>query len=222
MPCDDSGLTLRAFRTLAKQAEGETVIKKSRFIGCASPAQDEEAALSFLRRVRDAHPLASHHCYAYVLGANAAATRFSDNGEPSGTAGKPILEVLTRQQLTNACVVVVRYFGGTLLGRGGLVRAYAGACALAVAQSGVATEEPSVRVQAVVPYPLWDRVQFALRALPVQPGEPSYTDQVVLTLLMRANDYDGVQALLTDVSEGRIGLTIVERLYAKWPQSQST
>lgn len=222
MQSDPQGLNLRAFRTLAKPAETETVIKKSRFIGCASPTPDEEAALSFLKSVKAAHPLASHHCHAYVLGANGAATRFSDDGEPSGTAGKPILEVLKNQDITNACVVVVRYFGGTLLGRGGLVRAYSGACAAAVSLSGIATEEPSGIIQADLPYALWDKVQFAMKSLPVQVGEAAYSEHVSFDFLVRLKDLDAVMNALTDATEGRIQMDLAERLYSQWLVDQST
>lgn len=222
MQSDPSGLTLNAFRTLEKPAETEIIIKNSRFIGCASPAQDEEAALSYLRGVKAAHPLASHHCYAYVLGANAAATRFSDDGEPSGTAGKPILEVMKNQELTNACVVVVRYFGGTLLGRGGLVRAYAGACAAAVTLAGIATEEASAILHAQLPYALWDKVQFVMRSLPVRPSDAAYATQVSFRFLVRMRDLDTVRTALSDATEGRIAMELEERLFAQWPADQST
>ena len=217
MQSETGGLTPTAFRTLAGSAQIEIIIKKSRFIGYASPVQDEEAALSFLRSIKEEHPLATHHCHAYVLGTNGAANRFSDDGEPSGTAGKPILEVLVKQELTNVCVVVVRYFGGTLLGRGGLVRAYTNACVKAVEEAGIATEEPSVRLLAHIPYPLWDRVQFAMKSLPVQVGEAIYTEQVACDILVRLSDQEMVSTSLSDATEGRIELTVSERLYWQWP-----
>lgn len=222
MQSDSKGLIASAFRTLSKPAETEIVIKKSRFIGCASPAADEEAALSFLRQIKAQHPLASHHCHAWVLGANGAGMRFSDDGEPSGTAGKPILEVLKNQDLTNACVVVVRYFGGTLLGRGGLVRAYSGACAEAVKIAGIATEEPSAVLLAHLPYALWDKVQFTMKSLPVRPGEAEYAEQITFRLLVRMRDIDAVQRALSDATEGRIAMDLIEKLYTQWPADQST
>ena len=113
-----------SYRTLFREGSAEFIEKKSRFIGYASPAETEEQALAFLEKVRAMHREASHHCYAYIIGQHGERTRFSDDGEPSGTAGKPILEILQGRELCNCICVVVRYFGGTLLGTGGLVRAY--------------------------------------------------------------------------------------------------
>lgn len=208
-----------AFFTLQAGGQAEVTISKSRFIGFAAPCQDEEAALAFLHSVRQAHPAASHHCYAYICGANGAITRYQDDGEPSGTAGVPILESLRARQLVNAAVVVVRYFGGTLLGRGGLARAYAQAAQLVLQQSVLAQRAPSAKYLLRVPYGLWDKVQYALNHLPVRQDAAQYTDQVTVNLLMRAQDEQQVVAALQEACDARAQLQLLCRGQENWPLS---
>ena len=172
------------YKTLRNAASDEFIIHKSRFIGYASPAQTEEEALAFLQSIRLKHKDATHNCYAYVVGRNAGVMRYSDDGEPGGTAGLPMMEVLKAQGVVNCCVVVTRYFGGVLLGAGGLVRAYTQGCAVALKAAQVVVMEPSRRYLCEVGYPLWDRVQHTLRALPVQLLGSEFTTAVTFTLLM--------------------------------------
>ena len=146
---NDSG-----YKTLASSAQDEFTVQKSRFIGYAAPVDTQEAALDFIRQIKEKHRDASHHCYAYVIGRNAGVMRYQDDGEPSGTAGQPIMEVLKQQGLVNCCCVVVRYFGGILLGAGGLTRAYSKGCSIAVAAAGTAMMEESLRIALSIPYPL--------------------------------------------------------------------
>ena len=115
---------MKPYKTLLKEAAEEYSIQKSRFIGRAAPVTTVEEALRFLEQVRSEHRTATHNCYAYILGQNAGIMRYSDDGEPGGTAGLPMMEVLKARGVVNCAVVVTRYFGGVLLGTGGLVRAY--------------------------------------------------------------------------------------------------
>ena len=115
---------MNPYRTLRQSASDEFVINKSRFIGYAAPCETEAEALAFLQSIRTKHKDATHNCYAYIIGQNAGIMRYSDDGEPGGTAGLPMMEVLKHQGVVNCCCVVTRYFGGVLLGAGGLVRAY--------------------------------------------------------------------------------------------------
>lgn len=131
--------TIPEFRSVAKAAEAEVVIKKSRFIARVAPAAGEAAALEVIDAARNTWPDARHHCYAYIAGFPQPVVRMSDDGEPAGTAGKPILEVIQREQLVNAVVVVSRIFGGILLGAAGLVRAYAAAAKAGIDAAGVVT-----------------------------------------------------------------------------------
>ena len=151
---------MKPYKTLVSRADAEFIINKSRFIGHGKPVETEEEALAFLAEMREAYKDATHNCYAYIVGANMGVMRYSDDGEPGGTAGMPIIEVLKARGVTNCCVVVTRYFGGVLLGAGGLVRAYSRGAAEAVNACGVGVMHPTLRALVDVPYPLLSRVEF--------------------------------------------------------------
>ena len=204
------------YKTLRRAASDEFIIHKSRFIGYASPAQSEEEALAFLQSIRTKHKDATHNCYAYVIGRNAGVMRYSDDGEPGGTAGLPMMEVLKAQGMVNCCVVVTRYFGGVLLGAGGLVRAYTQGCAVALKAAQVVVMEPSRRYLCEVGYPLWDRVQHTLRTLPVQLLGSEFTTAVTFTLLMREKDSDDVLSELTRITDGRFEALLEEESFEGW------
>ncbi len=204
------------YKTLRQSASDEFIINKSRFIGYGSPAQTEEEALAFLKGIREKHKDATHNCYAYVIGRNAGIMRYSDDGEPGGTAGLPIMEVLKAQGVVNCCVVVTRYFGGILLGAGGLVRAYTQGCVTALKASGVVVMEPSQQYLCEVGYPLWDKVQYALKSLPVQLVGSEFTTAVTFTLLVREKDAQQVLDTLTRVTDGKIEALLEEESFAGW------
>ncbi|MDO4837590.1 MAG: YigZ family protein [Clostridia bacterium] len=204
------------YKTLRQSASDEFIINKSRFIGYGSPAQTEEEALAFLKGIREKHKDATHNCYAYVIGRNAGIMRYSDDGEPGGTAGLPIMEVLKAQGVVNCCVVVTRYFGGILLGAGGLVRAYTQGCVAALKASGVVVMEPSQQYLCEVGYPLWDKVQYALKSLPVQLIGSEFTTAVTFTLLVREKDAQQVLDTLTRVTDGKVETLLEEESFAGW------
>lgn len=192
------------YKTLSKPAGDEFVTQKSRFIGCASPVRSQEEALAYIKEVKDRYRDASHHCYAYIIGQNAGIMRYQDDGEPSGTAGQPIMEVLRQQGLVDCCCVVVRYFGGVLLGAGGLTRAYSKACVMAVAAAGLALMEQSIRLSLEVPYPLWDKVLHRLGGLSVNIEETSYSEQVRTRLIVRLKDREETEKAIAECSDGRV------------------
>lgn len=204
------------YKTLRQSASDELIINKSRFIGYGSPAQTEEEALAFLKGIREKHKDATHNCYAYVIGRNAGIMRYSDDGEPGGTAGLPMMEVLKAQGVVNCCVVVTRYFGGILLGAGGLVRAYTQGCVAALKASGVVAMEPSQQYLCEVGYPLWDKVQYALKSLPVQLLGSEFTTAVTFTLLVREKDAQQVLETLTRVTDGKVETLLEEESFAGW------
>ena len=204
------------YKTLRQSASDEFIINKSRFIGYGSPAQTEEEALAFLKGIREKHKDATHNCYAYVIGRNAGIMRYSDDGEPGGTAGLPIMEVLKAQGVVNCCVVVTRYFGGILLGAGGLVRAYTQGCVAALKASGVVVMEPSQQYLCEVGYPLWDKVQYALKSLPVQLLGSEFTTAVTFTLLVREKDAQQVLDALIRVTDGKVETLLEEESFAGW------
>lgn len=209
---NDSG-----YKTLASSAQDEFTVQKSRFIGYAAPVDTQEAALDFIRQIKEKHRDASHHCYAYVIGRNAGVMRYQDDGEPSGTAGQPIMEVLKQQGLVNCCCVVVRYFGGILLGAGGLTRAYSKGCSIAVAAAGTAMMEESLRIALSIPYPLWDKLQHHLPSLPVQMMSAEYADQVTAIIVVRQKDSENTQKAITEFSDGRISMSIDQNsFYYSW------
>ena len=204
------------YKTLRRFAGEEFVINKSRFIGYARPVSSEEEALAFLKEIRTKHKDATHNCYAYIIGRNAGIMRYSDDGEPGGTAGMPIIDVMKAQGVVDCCVVVTRYFGGILLGAGGLVRAYTQGCVAALKAAQVVVMEPSCQYLCEVAYPLWDRVQHTLKALPVQLVSSEFTTAVTFSLLMRERDVESVLAQLEQVTDARIETMLEDTSWQAW------
>ena len=210
-------MSAAGYRTLARESMQELVEQKSRFLCYVAPSETEEDALSFLGRVKEMHKQASHHCYAYIIGANEGIMRYQDDGEPAGTAGLPILNVLRAKQLVNCCAVVVRYFGGILLGAGGLVRAYTKSCTLGIDHAGTVMMESSLRQSLSTAYPLWDRVRRQLSTLPVLNEETTYAERVQHHYIVREIDAATVLKALMEASDGQIQLDQLDALYYAWP-----
>lgn len=207
---------MKAYKTLLKAASDEVVINKSRFIGHAAPVKTAEEALAFLDSIRAKHKDATHNCYAYIIGQNAGIMRYSDDGEPSGTAGMPIIEVMKARGVVDCAVVVTRYFGGVLLGAGGLVRAYSHTCALALNAARVCQMHPTENWMFEVAYPLWDKVQHTLKALPARLESTEFTTAVTFELSVKAVDSERVRAELTRVTDGRIESLLEAESYSPW------
>ena len=205
------------YLTLSHEGSDETVIQKSRFIGYASPAGTEEDALLFIRTVRDRHRDATHHCYAYIIGRNQGIIRYSDDGEPSGTAGLPIIDVLKSKGLTDCVVVVTRYFGGTLLGTGGLVRAYTLGCKNAVNAAEPVRMEMTHSYHCSLPYSCWDSLRYALLKTSALISEITYTDQISFVLKIRSSENDKVIDTAVSASNRKISLSEPEIGYEPWP-----
>ena len=205
-----------SYRTLRRASSDEFIINKSRFIGYAAPCPTEEEAQAFLQSIRTRHKDATHNCYAYAIGRNMGVMRYSDDGEPGGTAGLPMMEVIKNQGVTDCCVVVTRYFGGVLLGAGGLVRAYTQGCVVALKAAQVVVMEPSRQYLCEVAYPLWDRVQHALRSLPVQLLGSEFTTAVAFTLLVREKDAENVLQTLTQLTDARFEYLLEEESWQAW------
>jgi len=205
------------YKTLKQAASDEFIVNKSRFIGYASPCETEEEALAFLKSIREKHKDATHNCYAYVIGQNAGIMRYNDDGEPGGTAGMPMMEVIKARGVVNCCVVVTRYFGGILLGAGGLVRAYSHGCAIALNAAQVVRMEESQKILLDVPYPLWDRVNHALKSLPQITEETNFGASVEATLLIRKKDVDFVTQKLTALTDAKAEWLELDELHYPWP-----
>lgn len=209
------------FRTVLHIGSDAYTVQKSRFLSDVFPCEDESAALEAIGIVRRAHPQATHHCYAYVIGANAGIIRYSDDGEPSGTAGLPILGVLERKGLVNVCAVVTRYFGGILLGTGGLVRAYSHACALGVQKACVISKLPTQRMMLDIPYPLWDKIQFFLKGeTDVITENVTYGTAVTLTLLVKQDAADSLIRSLTNRMNGALEPILSDPFLHCWEISE--
>ncbi|MGX8706029.1 MAG: IMPACT family protein [bacterium] len=214
-------MPLKPYKTLIRDAQAEFIVNKSRFIGHGRPCETEEAALAFLNEMRTKYKDATHNCYAYIIGANMGVMRYSDDGEPGGTAGMPIIEVMKARGVTNCAVVVTRYFGGILLGAGGLVRAYSQGAAVAINASGVGVMHPTARYLMEIPYPLLNRMDYFLKDEPILVEDKTFTDVITYTLVVRCADEDGFLSRLTNMSEGTVEPLRYEELYLPWPEEDA-
>jgi len=206
-----------SYRTLGAFRSDEIVIKRSRFIGWGAPAASEEEALAILEHIRSEHAQATHNCYAYRVGFGVETVRFSDDGEPGGTAGKPILEVIQREDLRNVIIVVTRYFGGTLLGASGLVRAYAQAAKLAVDAAGVVEQVRHTRVALTVAYEWLGRIQHELQERGVVIESVDYGERVSFRLLVRPAQLGGLTAALKELTNGQADPQVIGYVYRAVP-----
>lgn len=197
----------REILTVSGFGQREVVIKKSRFIGLVWPVVSEEEAASYLERSRSEFPGANHYVFAYVLGPGGEIVRASDDGEPGGTAGKPVLSTIRLQDLTNTLVVVIRYFGGILLGAPGLVRAYSQAAREALTEAGIKKLELTVQVDIKLPYSQLDQVRYQLERLGAKIDKIEYQQVVEFSFFLPASQLAAVQGML---SELMIPLTIVQ------------
>jgi len=191
-------------KILLAGGQGEIEEKKSRFIATLQPVESEEAAAEFIAKIRKKYYDARHNCPAYVIGAGREITRCSDDGEPSGTAGRPMLEVLLGEGLTDTVVVVTRYFGGTLLGTGGLVRAYTAAVQEGLKNCEIAVRRAGEKYRLILGYPDADRVMKYLESGRLQVNSREYGADVRLEIAVAAGSGAEHIAALTELTDGRI------------------
>ena len=213
---------MKAYKTLMKRADDEFIVNKSRFIGYATPVQTTEEALEFLDEIRTKHRDATHNCYAYIIGQNAGIMRYSDDGEPGGTAGMPIIEVMKARGVVNCAVIVTRYFGGVLLGAGGLVRAYSHGCAIALNAAEVCQMHPTQRWMCEVSYSLWDKVQHTMKSLPVKLQDTDFTASVTFSIDVKTADAEFVSKELTRITDGKIEMLLEDESFAPWIEEEDT
>lgn len=203
---------IESYKTLAGEGFAEIIEKKSKFLGRAFPLDKEEGAAAALAAAAKTHHAASHHVYAYVLGTDGETLRQSDAGEPSGTAGTPALAALRSQGLTFAMVIVTRYFGGTLLGAGGLARAYGQAAREAVAAAGIITKNLCDDYAVKAPYTLLGKLQYEYGKKGYTILATDYAEAVTLTVRIPANDA-AFAALTAELSAGTATAAFVGRGY---------
>ncbi len=197
---------------LAGESMGEIVEKKSRFIASLKPVSSEEEALAFIDRVRKKYYDARHNCFAYLLREGGIA-RSSDDGEPSGTAGRPMLEALRGAGLTNVAAVVTRYFGGTLLGTGGLVRAYTQAVQQALAGSEIVAMGLGMRYKVTVDYGMTGKLQHLFAGRQIIMEDTVYTDKVEFHILVPGEAEEGIRREIMELTGAKAA---VEKLCATW------
>lgn len=216
---DRTETALKPYTVTAQRSKTETVIQRSRFIGECYPVETEEEVTSILSAIKSEYWDASHHCYAYSLGPTGAFSRFSDDGEPSGTAGMPMMEAIRYAGVTNVLCVVTRYFGGILLGTGGLVKAYSGSCRSALEAAGKVLMTPGVSYTFSVPYPFYSTFTKIAEKYAVL-DNTAFLQDITVTLHLPKEKENAFIAEMTDRSNGRLTGTKGEEKY--YPFAQET
>lgn len=204
---------VESYQTVFQGGTGEFVMKKSRFIANVYPVQSEDEALEFIEGLRKKYWDASHNCYAYVIGTKNPILRCSDDGEPSKTAGKPMLDILLSHELTDIVVVVTRYFGGTLLGTGGLVKAYQSATQEGLNNCITIKKELGNRIQLITDYNLIGKIQYYINQEAVPALSTEYTEVVSLELLVRPSYSSTFYKKISELTNGTAVLNKKEQVY---------
>ena len=195
------------FRTIKEDGQVQEEIKKSRFICHAKRVYSEEEARDFITAIKKEHYKATHNCSAFIIGELSEIKRTSDDGEPSGTAGVPMLGVLENHNLTNICVVVTRYFGGIKLGAGGLIRAYAGSVALAVKEIGIIEIKEQAGIAIQMSYAQYQEYGNFLKEHNLIELETNFTDQVDTMIYVDKEEKENIKAALVEFFNGKVTLT---------------
>lgn len=193
-----------AYITIRGYGEDSFIEKKSEFIGYTKRVESEEEAKGFVAEIKSIHKQATHNCFAYVIGSNKGIQRYSDDGEPQGTAGIPILEVMKKSDITDCAIVVTRYFGGVLLGAGGLTRAYTKGASIALKAGGVVEKVQGVMVTLNLDYDMIGKVQYFCGQNNWHIEETEYTDKVLVHILAELNVADEIEKQAIEVSNGKI------------------
>lgn len=205
---------VKEYKTIFESGTGEIVEKKSRFIGYVRHVETEEEANEFIIEIKKKHYDARHNCYGYVLDVEQPLMRFSDDGEPGGTAGKPILEVITGASLCDVCIVVTRYFGGTLLGTGGLVRAYTDAAKACIGATQILQKQLVIPAMLSVDYNDLGKIQYLLNSEKIFIVQSDYTQRVNLKVEIPFDEYNRMEKLLTEATAARVNIKKEEPIFA--------
>ena len=195
------------FRTIKEDGQVQEEIKKSRFICHAKRVYSEEEARDFITAIKKEHYKATHNCSAFIVGERSEIKRTSDDGEPSGTAGVPMLGVLENHNLTNVCVVVTRYFGGIKLGAGGLIRAYAGSVALAVKEIGIIEIKEQAGIAIQMSYAQYQEYSNFLKEHNLMELETNFTDQIDTIIYVDKEEKENIKSALVEFFNGKVTLT---------------
>lgn len=210
-----------SYITIANEFRTEYIIEKSRFIATIAPVSTEEEAQAFIQRMSKEFWDATHNCTAYAIGPRQEQQRSSDNGEPSGTAGKPMLEVLKKTAITNVAVVVTRYFGGIKLGAGGLIRAYSHSVAKAVQEGPKLLIAPRQIVSLTIDYSYFGSVERQLQTLGL-PYQPSFTDTISLEIYVELSFVSELETTITNLTGGNLLWELQDIRMVELPYSFTT
>lgn len=210
MTWEDVDIMEKTYRTIARRGSDEIIINKSRFIGYAAPVTSEEEAQEFIREIKTKHKDATHNVWAYVIGVDSNIQRFNDDGEPSGTAGIPALEVIKKEELRNTAVVVTRYFGGVKLGGGGLIRAYTKGAKIAVEDSVVVTMENFRLMRLGINYTAYGKIENYFMENGFIPENIEYLQTVNIDIYVRTDLYESFMGDMLDMTSGEIDFNIID------------
>lgn len=205
---------MEEYRTILTPAEDEFIERKSRFIGHAQPIETEEDALSFIAQMKQKYWDATHNVHAYILD-NGMLKRYSDDGEPQGTAGIPVLDVLQKEKVTGVAVVVTRYFGGILLGAGGLVRAYSHGAKIALDAAGIVTKRLCYVIQLNFDYAMYGKITYILPKYNTLTLQSDFGASVLLKIMMQKTHYQAFCKEITELSGGSIVPQILEEVFSE-------
>lgn len=201
------------YQTVYEGGSGEIVEKKSRFIATIRPVETEEEALAFVEEMKKKYWDARHNCYAWVTGERGRLSRCSDDGEPAQTAGRPMLDVLTGEGIRDVCVVVTRYFGGTLLGTGGLVRAYSGAVQEGLRHSVVVEKLPGRQLQIFTDYNGAGKIQYVAAQMGIPVQDTEYAEQVTMKMIAPLAQAEQLIAQVTERTAGKARIEEMGEVY---------
>lgn len=204
---------VKSYQTILVSGSGEVIEKKSRFVAAVSPAGTEQEALAFIEKIKKQNWEANHNCFAYVVGEDAQTVRCSDDGEPTGTAGRPMLEILIKEEIRNVVIVVTRYFGGTLLGTGGLVRAYTQAVKAGLKASTVVRMRYGIKIALTANYNDAGKVQYILEKKGFAEYSPEYTEHVEFTVVLPVEKMAELQKEIMEATNARVRLKELEHLF---------
>ena len=200
-------------KTVYSGGEAEIVEKKSRFIATVRPVSSEEEAVAFIAEMKKKYWDARHNCSAFVIGDRQEMSRCSDDGEPAQTAGRPMLDVLLREDIHNVAVVVTRYFGGTLLGTGGLVRAYSGATKEGIANSSIITKEQGKKFVVDTDYNGVGKLQYIAANMQITIMDTQYTDKVIMILIVPLDKCEELKKKIVEATAGKAEINDDEEIY---------
>ena len=203
------------YRTIKEFNSDEYVVKRSRFIGYAKPVTTVSEANDFIAEIKSKHWDATHNVYAYIL-REGGVKRYSDDGEPQGTAGVPVLDVLEKENLVDVCVVVTRYFGGILLGGGGLVRAYSHSAKIGVDSAKIITMAHCLDIEVECDYTFYGKLNDFFSCEDTVILDTQFTDNVKVIFRIKGENFDNIQAKITDLSNGKLNLVVISENFCEF------